>query len=149
MILPPSMLGMLGGDGGAIQVPPSQTAPAGYGPQTQPGANGSATSPTPDARKDFASAVLGDTVDEDEKARRLERLIALQEAVSHEINQTLVGREVTVLVEGPARRTPDWMSGRTPQMKTAVFPGPAAAGYVVRVRVTDATSHTLRGHAVG
>ena len=62
-INPFEMLGMLGGDGGAIQVPPSQTAQPGYGPQSPAGANGSATAPSTDARRDFTSAVLGDTED--------------------------------------------------------------------------------------
>src|SRR2546427_4236378 len=43
------------------------------------------------------------------------------------------------LVEGPARRTAGWMAGKSPQMKTVVFPGPAVPGDVVRVRVEAAT----------
>ena len=45
-----------------------------------------------------------DDVPDDEKARRLERLIALQETISAERNRALVGTDVEVLVEGPARR---------------------------------------------
>jgi len=86
-----------------------------------------------------------DSVPEAEKARRLERLIALQEGISAEINRTLLGTEVEVLVEGPARRPAAWMAGKTPQMKTAVFPGPASAGELVRIRVESTTSHTLLG----
>jgi tRNA-2-methylthio-N6-dimethylallyladenosine synthase len=87
----------------------------------------------------------GDTVPEEEKAQRLERLIALQETISAEINRTLVGAEAEVLVEGPARRTPGWMAGKSPQLKTVVFPGPARPGDLVRVSVEAATSHTLSG----
>jgi len=90
----------------------------------------------------------GDTVPEDEKGRRLQRLVALQESISAEINRRLVGAEVGVLVEGPARRTAGWMAGKSPQMKTVVFPGPAAPGDVVRVRIEAATSHTLTGRPV-
>jgi predicted metalloprotease len=68
-INPFELLGMLGGgDGGSVQVPPSQqappsqTAPQGYGPQPR-----ASTSPAPpgtaDVRKDFSRAVLGDTED--------------------------------------------------------------------------------------
>jgi tRNA-2-methylthio-N6-dimethylallyladenosine synthase len=88
-----------------------------------------------------------DSVPEDEKGRRLARLIALQETISAEINAGLVGRDVEVLVEGPARRPAGWMAGKTPQMKTAVLPGPATPGDVVRVRVEATTSHTLSGRA--
>jgi len=67
-INPFELLGMPGGDGGTVQVPPSQTAPPpqsappGYGPQprasTSPQTSGSA-----DVNKDFSRAVLGDTED--------------------------------------------------------------------------------------
>jgi tRNA-2-methylthio-N6-dimethylallyladenosine synthase len=86
-----------------------------------------------------------DSVPESEKAALLERLIAIQETISAEINRTLLGEEVEVLVEGPARRPAGWMSGKTPQMKTAVFPGPASVGDLVRIRVESTTSHTLLG----
>src|SRR5438093_12216130 len=59
-INPFEMLGMLSGDGGSIQVPPSQTAPPGYGPQM---ARPSAPASTTDMNKDFSRAVLGDTED--------------------------------------------------------------------------------------
>jgi tRNA-2-methylthio-N6-dimethylallyladenosine synthase len=90
----------------------------------------------------------GDTVSEAEKARRLERLIALQERVSAERNQRLVGSVVEVLIEGPARRGEGLMAGKTPHLKTVVFPGRASVGKVVRVRVESATSHTLLGRSV-
>jgi tRNA-2-methylthio-N6-dimethylallyladenosine synthase len=86
-----------------------------------------------------------DSVPESEKAARLQRLIAIQEAISAEINRSLLGEEVEVLVEGPARRPTGWMFGKTPQMKTAVFPGPASVGDLVRIRVESTTSHTLLG----
>jgi len=89
-----------------------------------------------------------DNVADEEKGRRLERLIALQEAISAERNRMLVGSHVEVLVEGPARRPEGWASGKTPQMKTVVFPGPATPGTRVAVRVEAATSHTLRGSAM-
>jgi len=97
------------------------------------------------AREGTRAARWEDDVDDLEKGRRLERLIAVQETISAERNQALVGSDVEVLVEGPARRPDGWMSGKTPQMKTAVFPGPAVPGSLVRVEVQAATSHTLSG----
>jgi predicted metalloprotease len=68
-INPFEMLGMLGGDGGSVQVPPtqsappSQTQPPGYGPQSSVSpARPSASAPA-DVNKDFSRAVLGDTED--------------------------------------------------------------------------------------
>jgi tRNA-2-methylthio-N6-dimethylallyladenosine synthase len=90
----------------------------------------------------------GDSVGDEEKGRRLQRLVACQESISARINRHLIGTEVAVLVDGPARRPPGWMAGKSPQLKTVVFPGPAVPGDVVRVRVEGATSHTLTGRAV-
>ncbi|HEY6221842.1 MAG TPA: tRNA (N6-isopentenyl adenosine(37)-C2)-methylthiotransferase MiaB, partial [Candidatus Eisenbacteria bacterium] len=56
-------------------------------------------SPRPGAR----SAEWPETVDEDEKARRISVLIEEQKQTSLEINTASVGSEVEVLVEGPAK----------------------------------------------
>ena len=97
------------------------------------------------ARDGTRAAKWDDDVPDDEKSRRLERLIALQETLSGACNRRLLGSDVDVLVEGPARRPDGWMSGKSPQMKTVVFPGPAVPGTLVTVRVEGATSHTLTG----
>jgi len=94
-------------------------------------------------REGTRAARWEETVPEAEKARRLERLIALQEATAAERNRAWVGRDVEVLVEGPARRPAGWMTGKSADFRTVVFPGPAAVGDLVRVRVEAATSHTL------
>lgn len=88
---------------------------------------------------------LGDSVAEEEKSRRLSEIIALQESISLERNRALIGREFPVLVEGPARRGGGMLAGKTPQFKTAVFPGhpEIAPGATVRVRVESATAHSL------
>jgi tRNA-2-methylthio-N6-dimethylallyladenosine synthase len=91
----------------------------------------------------------GDSVPEAEKARRLRRLVDLQETISAEINRELQGTDVEVLVEGPARRQEGWMAGKSPQMKTVVFPGPATPGDLVLVHVETTTSHTLGGQLAG
>ncbi len=89
---------------------------------------------------------LGETVSEEEKTARLERLIAEQEARAARINQQTVGTVTEVLVEGPAKRQPAWLSGKNPQFKTVVFePLGAKPGDIVPVRVEAATSHTLKG----
>jgi len=89
-----------------------------------------------------------ETVSEEEKGRRLQTIIALQEERSAAINRTLIGSLIDVLVEGPARRRDGWMVGKTPQFKTAVFPANGhRTGDIRRVRIVDATAHTLIGVA--
>jgi tRNA-2-methylthio-N6-dimethylallyladenosine synthase len=90
-----------------------------------------------------------ETVSEEDKSRRLQAVIALQERISAEINAALVGDAVEVLVEGPARRRAGWLAGKTPQFKTVVFPEcGAAVGDLVEVRVAEATAHTLIGERI-
>jgi tRNA-2-methylthio-N6-dimethylallyladenosine synthase len=97
------------------------------------------------SRRDHTRAAKWDeTVDEAEKSRRLQAVIAVQQEIATEINVGWVGREVEVLVEGPARRPAGWLFGKTPQFKTAVLPaGTAKPGDLVRVRIADATGQTL------
>ncbi len=96
-------------------------------------------------RENTRAFKLGDTVDEEEKGRRLAEVIALQERVSAERNRGLVGQRQAVLVEGPARRGGGRLAGKTPQFKTAVFPSADSVrpGDTVTVRVESATAHTL------
>jgi tRNA-2-methylthio-N6-dimethylallyladenosine synthase len=86
-----------------------------------------------------------DDVPDAEKGRRLERLIELQQGVSAERNRALIGHEVEVLVEGPAKRPAGWMIGKSRDFRTVVLPGPAAPGDLIHTRIESATSHTLTG----
>ena len=89
-----------------------------------------------------------ETVSEEEKSRRLQAIITLQEEQSAAINRGLIGSTVEVLIEGPARRREGWSAGKTPHFKTAVFPSSdARAGDLARIRVTESTAHTLIGSA--
>ncbi len=97
----------------------------------------------------FASKHLTDNVPEEVKVERLNRMIALQNELSLESNRRDVGKEFEVLVEGTSKRSADELFGRTSQNKVVVFPkGDHKAGDFVRVRVTDASSATLRGEAI-
>jgi tRNA-2-methylthio-N6-dimethylallyladenosine synthase len=101
------------------------------------------------ARPDTRAWRWPETVSEEEKGRRLERLIAIQHAISGELNDAWVGRETEVLVEGPARRNGDQLYGKTPQFKAIVFPDDGTpAGTLKRVRVLGATPVTLVAEAV-
>ena len=94
----------------------------------------------------FAAENLEDDVPEEEKISRLNRMIELQNRLSRESNLRDVGREFEVLVEGRSKRSADDFCGRTSQNKMVVFPkGDAIPGTFRRVRITDASSATLRG----
>ena len=78
------------------------------------------------------------------KTARLGEIIALQNGISLESNRRCVGRCYEVLVEGPSKRNPEELMGRTSQNKTCIFPASGhAAGEYVTVRVLSCTSATL------
>jgi len=92
---------------------------------------------------------LDDDVSSAEKGRRLREIISLQEKISLEINQELVGCNTNVLVEGQSRRNPDEYHGRSDSFKTIVFPKEnSKIGDIVKVNINSATAHTLRGEIV-
>ncbi len=98
----------------------------------------------------LASREMPDNVPEEVKIERLNRMIALQNELSLESNRRDIGKEFEVLVEGPSKRDPQEFFGRTSQNKVAVFPrGDSRPGEFRRVKVTDASSATLRAELIG
>ena len=94
----------------------------------------------------YAARHYADDVPEEEKIRRLNEIIALQNELSRESNRRDIGKTFEVLVEGYSKRSRDQMCGRSQQNKMIVFPkGNARPGDLVMVRVTDASSATLLG----
>jgi tRNA-2-methylthio-N6-dimethylallyladenosine synthase len=87
-----------------------------------------------------------ETISPEEKQRRLQAVIALQEGISAERSARWRGRQVEVLVEGAARRGDGWVSGKTAHFKTAVFASRShSAGELVKLDVVQSTAHTLIG----
>ena len=97
----------------------------------------------------YAQKHLPDNISEEEKVRRLNEIIALQNELSLASNRREIGKTVEVLVEGFSKRSQEDMFGRTSQYKTVVFPRAGRhIGELVQVRVLEATAATLRGEIV-
>lgn len=97
----------------------------------------------------YASKHLPDNVSEEVKIRRLNELIALQNELSAESNNRCIGREYEILVEGVSKRSREQLFGRTEQNKVVVFDrGNHRIGTYIKVRVTEASSATLKGVVV-
>ena len=97
----------------------------------------------------YAQKHLPDNIPEEEKVRRLNEIIALQNELSLASNQREVGKTVEVLVEGYSKRSPEDMYGRTSQYKTVVFPREGRhIGELVNVRIEEASAATLKGKLV-
>jgi len=85
-------------------------------------------------------------VPEDVAKDRIYRLIDLQNRITLERNQALVGQEMEVLVEEESPKEPGKLVGRTRTNKIVVFPGdPSLVGQFAWVTVTGAQTFTLEG----
>ena len=94
----------------------------------------------------YASKHLPDDIPEEVKVRRLNELIALQNQLSAESYKKDIGKTFEVLVEGGSKRSRDQLFGRTQQYKVVVFDrANHKVGDFVNVRITEATSATLKG----
>ena len=89
---------------------------------------------------------MQDDVPDDMKIARLNEIIDLQQTISLERNQLLVGRQVEVLVErNSAKSNREWM-GRTTTNKTVIFPKlQESVGDLVRVTINRCNAATLFG----
>ncbi|WP_369808832.1 tRNA (N6-isopentenyl adenosine(37)-C2)-methylthiotransferase MiaB [Parabacteroides sp. Marseille-P3160] len=97
----------------------------------------------------YAAKHLADDVAEEEKVRRLQGLIDLQNKLSEESNLRDIGKEFDVLVEGFSKRSREQLFGRTEQNKVVIFDKRNyRVGQYVRVRIERATSATLFGTPV-
>ncbi len=79
------------------------------------------------------------------KKQRLEQLMEIQNQLSLEYNQELIGRELEVLVEGPSKKDSQYLMGRTRTNRPVIFAGDCPAGTLPSVKITDCNPHTLYG----
>jgi tRNA-2-methylthio-N6-dimethylallyladenosine synthase len=98
----------------------------------------------------FSARHFEDDVPEEEKTRRLNEVIALQNTLSLEGNRKDVGKVFEVLIEGRSKRSEEQLCGRTSQNKMVVFDRIEGlkAGDYVDVEITDCSSATLFGKAI-
>lgn len=97
----------------------------------------------------YAAKHLPDTVSEEEKVRRLQGMIDLQNQLSEESNLRDIGKEFEVLIEGFSKRSREQLFGRTSQNKVVIFDKKNyKVGQFVKVRINRASSATLFGETV-
>jgi tRNA-2-methylthio-N6-dimethylallyladenosine synthase len=98
-------------------------------------------------RETEAATFVDDFVTHDVQAARMERLVEVVQRRARERAQRFVGRTLDVLVEGPSRKDPSLLRGRTSHNKVVNFAGLAEPGEIVPVEIHSATSQTLAGEA--
>ncbi len=95
------------------------------------------------------AANLADDTPQEVKLARLQQLQALLEVNVQRIGASRVGTLQRILVEGPSRKDPNELMGRTECNRIVNFPGgPNASrlvGQMIDVAITAALPHSLRG----
>lgn len=98
------------------------------------------------ARPGTPAAELPDDVALDIKKQRLERFQTRINAMAAAISGQMVNTEQSVLVEGPSKRNPLQMQGRTENNRVVNFIGhPRLSGHFVNLVITEALPNSLRG----
>lgn len=92
---------------------------------------------------------MEDSIPDEVKVRRLNEIIEVQQRISRENNQALIGHTFEVLVEGESKKSKEEWTGRTDANKVVVFPkNGCQIGDYVSVKIFRATSATLFGALV-
>jgi tRNA-2-methylthio-N6-dimethylallyladenosine synthase len=98
----------------------------------------------------MAGRKLEDDVPEDTKKRRLAEIVQLQRELGAIQIKKYLNTEVEVLIERESKKSNEQWSGKTSQNIVAVFPRENyKIGELVKVKISDCTSATLIGEAVG
>lgn len=100
--------------------------------------------------KGTASEALGDDVPEEVKQERIERLMTLQQEISLVRNQSFVGKQLSVLIEGYNEGISVGRSYRdAPEIDGMVFvDGEVPLNQIISVKISDALVHDLVGYPV-
>lgn len=95
------------------------------------------------------AADLPDDTSHEVKLHRLHRLQALINEQARAISEAMVGTIQKVLVEGPSKRDPNELMGRTENNRVVNFPGqPRLIGQLIDINITQAYTNSLRGEVV-
>lgn len=98
----------------------------------------------------LAARKFEDDVPLEVKKRRLAEVIEVQHRVQNALNLKDIGQTFEVLIDGVSKRSDQEWRGRNSQNKVIIFPkvGEHKPGEYVMVKVTSASSATLRGEQV-
>jgi tRNA-2-methylthio-N6-dimethylallyladenosine synthase len=100
-------------------------------------------------RPNTAAQHMPDAIPEEEKSRRLARVMDVQREIQLARHETLVGETFEVMVDGASRRPGQW-SGRSSSNRILNFTSPRSGllGEYIQVRVLSASPNSLVGEHV-
>ena len=95
------------------------------------------------------AAALEDDTPHAVKLKRLQQLQQTLDQSVRAISASRLGTLQRILVEGPSRKDPEELMGRTECNRVVNFKGPARlSGQMIEVRITEASQRSLRGEVV-
>lgn len=96
------------------------------------------------------AAKMEHQVPQEEKSRRLQSLMDVQNVYSLQLNQAMEHKEYEVIVEGPTKNDENHWFGRTTGNKMIIWEhdGSAAVGDTVKVAVDKGQTWVLKGHLI-
>jgi len=101
------------------------------------------------ARPGTPAASLPDDLPLEVKKERLQRLQDLVNSQAARYSRAMVGTRQRLLVEGPSKKNPRQLAGRSENNRVVNFDGPPRlVGEFVDVIITEALSHSLRGRVL-
>lgn len=90
-----------------------------------------------------------ETISHEEKIARLQRLIEVQNKITFEQNQQMIGKVRPILLEKPSHRDPNEWVGKTECFKKVIVPGTHyKVGDMVNAEINDIRGWTLRGKSL-
>ena len=97
-------------------------------------------------RRDTPAAAMPDQVPQLVREKRNQRLLETVNGIGKRKYETFIGRQVQILVEGPSKKNPARMTGRTSCNKIVLFDGSKRhLGQLMDVKITRTGSFTLYG----
>ena len=101
------------------------------------------------ARPGTPAAALEDNTPHQVKLTRLQHLQQTIADNAMRISESMVGTRQRILVEGPAKKDPRELSGRTGNNRVVNFAGPSSLiGSMIEIGIVEALPHSLRGESV-
>lgn len=95
------------------------------------------------------AAKSSEQVSEEDKKKRFDKLIELQNRISREINDAYLGLDVEVLVEGFSKNNPNKLTGRTRTNKIVNFTGSKELiGSLVNININEIQTWSLEGKLI-
>ena len=92
---------------------------------------------------------MDDPITDEEKGKRMRRLLEVQRHISSEHYKRFIGRTMRVLVDGKAKKREGWLTGKSSEFIIVEFEGGTSLiGQFVDVEITDAMNWAVIGKLV-